>query len=49
MKAIIRWPGGEKVIEGAELGDPRVKEELDRLAELRVQDVTLEFQSEFLV
>jgi len=48
MKAIIRWPGGEKVIEDAALGDPRVAEQLDLLAKLGVKDVSLEFQDDFL-
>ena len=48
MKAIIKWPGGEKVIEDCELGAPRVADELDRLARAGVKDVSLEFQDEFL-
>lgn len=49
MKAIIKWPGGETVIDDCDLGDPRVAEELDRLAKAGVtKDVSLEFQDDFV-
>lgn len=48
MKAIIKWPGGETVIENSFLGDPRVATELNRLAKLGVNNVSLEFQDDFV-
>lgn len=48
MKAIIKWSGGEKIIEDCELGDPRVADELDRLAKVGVKGVSLEFQDDFI-
>ena len=49
MKAVIKWVGGESVIEDAELGDPRVAQELDRLARLGVHvPISLEFQDDFV-
>lgn len=47
MKAVLKWPGGETVFEGAELGDPRVSIALDRLARAGVSSgVSLAFESE---
>lgn len=45
MKAIIRWRVGEKVIEDASLGDPRIAEALDQLAARRAQGVALTFET----
>lgn len=49
MKVVIKWVGGETVIEGAKFGDPRVAEELDRLAKVGVYvPISLEFQDDFV-
>lgn len=47
MKAVIKWQGGEHVIEDAALGDSRVEEFLDQLAERKAQGVTLTFEDDF--
>jgi hypothetical protein len=44
MKAIIKWPNGQKEFPDCELWDARVAVELDRLAAAGVKDVSLEFQ-----
>ena len=46
-RAVITWQGGTKTIEGARIGDTRVKAELDRLAKVNARNVKLEFQSDF--
>lgn len=46
-RAVITWTGGCKTIEGAKLGDTRVRAELDRLAKVQAKNVKLEFQDSF--
>lgn len=46
-RAVITWTGGCKTIEGAKLGDTRVRAELDRLATQQAKNVKLEFQDSF--
>lgn len=46
-RAVITWTGGCKTIEGAKLGDTRVKTVLDQLAAQQAKNVKLEFQSSF--
>jgi hypothetical protein len=49
MNAVIKWQNGETVIEDAKLGDPRVADELKRLAELGVDHpISVEFQDDFI-
>jgi hypothetical protein len=49
MKAVITWSGGKTEIEDAEPGDPRVAQELDRLAKVGVDaPISLEFQDDFV-
>lgn len=43
MNAVITWRGGQKTIENADLGDPRIDEHLSHLAALRRQGVCLTF------
>ena len=40
---IVSWTGGLQTVKGAELGDERVAELLNRLAMLRAQNVRLDF------
>jgi hypothetical protein len=40
---IVTWPYGAQIIKGAELGDERIAQVLDRLAELRVHNIRIDF------
>ena len=44
--AVITWNRGRKRFANADLGDPRVAEFLDRLAEHKAREVTLDFVDE---
>lgn len=45
---LVKWDGGSRTIEDAELGDPRVAELLDDLAKAGAKNPSVEFFDDFL-
>ena len=40
---VVTWAGGSQTIKGADLGDDRVSQLLDKLVKLRAQQVRMDF------